>query len=207
MSILKAVNRWFWDSVTNVGLVTVKCRVDAGCVSESIFGFAYVGLVWMLIWGSPVHSDHWTGRCISRKAEAAVAMVTAWQAVRLYAVCWCAGEWGVYIFMLYTGAADMNVPDQHYSHAVSACVSCLWSAHTVYSLHHTECESPSRQARQACQKLRSLSKSVNDTVYRFDISSILKLVIWNILTSKVLKPAGLLANFARLKCVLKWHAF
>ena len=80
-------------------------------------------------------------------------MVTAWQAVQLYAVCSCTGEWGVYILvsMLYASAADITVADQHYSHVVSPYVCCLWSANTVYSLHHTECISHRRRARQACQ--------------------------------------------------------
>ena len=110
---------------------------------------------------------------ISRLAEAAVAMVTAWLAV-LAAVCCCVDEQCEvckYPCCMLV-AADMTVAGWAtlQAHTVTACVCCLWSAYTVYSLHHAECMSPTVQATRQTSLAESLSKSVNlNTVYRFDI--------------------------------------
>ena len=141
--------------------------------------------------GIPVHSDHcclyfWTGTCISWLAEAAITMVTALLAVLVVVRCCVDARCGV---CTYPWCMLVRQTWVWLISTTSTCWQCcLWSAYFIYSIHHAKCMSPMRQARQACQKLTSLSKWVDDnTVYWFDISAIFKLFIWNYLTSKSLK--------------------
>ena len=88
---------------------------------------------------------------------------------------------------------------------VSCCVDALVSG---VCIHDSVCIPLYRQqARQACQKLTSLSKSVTVTQFiGLIIRPFWSLLVEIYLTSIALKSAGLFANYARLKC-LKWHAF
>ena len=166
----------------------VKCSVDAGCLSESSDGFANAGLVCLLIWRFPVHSDHCSRgiSTVSILLNRQVYISTGW-GDRHYGnglvscaggctlLCWCA-LWDVYVSMMYAGAADMSVADQHYRHKLTAC-----GCYSIYSLHHAKFMSPTWQARQAfrnwqvCQNQLMITQFI-DLIFRPFLNCLLEII-------------------------------